>query len=98
MLFSNNIHLSKAPQSERVEPGSALRLLVSSYGLAAAVAVLAAVSGAGVVAGLLIFWLGGAVAVFALGLIAKTPKPKQSRPGRSGGSVEAPSPALETGH
>ncbi len=47
---------------------SPLRLLVSSYGLAAVVAVLAADAGAGFGAILLIFWLGGAVAVFALAL------------------------------
>jgi len=48
---------------------SPLRLLVSGYGLAAVVAVLAAYSGVGFGASLLLFWLGGAAAVFALALM-----------------------------
>lgn len=48
---------------------SPLRLLVSGYGLAAVVAVLAAYAGAGFGASLLLFWLGGAASVFALALM-----------------------------
>ena len=66
----NDFDWHSKPQIQRDERPSLLRLLISSYGLAATVAVVAAFAGAGFWASLLIFWLGGAAAVFALGLIS----------------------------
>jgi hypothetical protein len=78
MLHRDNFHWPRAPQALRNQHGSPLRLLVSSYGLAAAAAVLAVFAGAGFVASLLLFWLGGAVTVFALALIPTARKPNNA--------------------
>ncbi len=79
MLHRDNFHWPRASQSLRGEHGSLLRLLVSGYGLAAAVAVLAVYAGAGFLASLLLFWLGGAATVFALALIQTARKPNDAR-------------------
>jgi len=96
MLHCDNFHWPRAPQSLRDQHGSPLRLLVSSYGLAAAVAVLAVFAGAGFVASLLLFWLGGAATVFALALIPTTRKPNNARTDRVRADAAAPSIVFET--
>ena len=95
MLHRDNFYRPRASQSLRDEHGSPLRLLVSSYGLAAAVAVVAVFAGAGFVASLLIFWLGGAATVFALALIPAARKPNNARTDRTRADVAAPSIAFE---
>jgi len=75
VLHRGNFHWQKTPQVLRVEHGSPLRLLVTSFGLAAAISVLAVVAGVGIWASLLVFWLGGTATVFAVGLIATLCKP-----------------------
>ncbi len=79
MLHWDNLHWQRVSQVLRNEHGSPLRLLVTSYGLAAAVSVLVALAGVGIWLSLLIFWLGGAAAVFSVGLIATTRKPNSTR-------------------
>jgi hypothetical protein len=95
VLYRDNFHWPKASQSPRDEHGSPLRLLVSSYGLAAAVAVLAIYAGAGFVASLLLFWLGGAATVFALALISTARKPNNARANQTKADSSAPSMAFE---
>ena len=96
MLHRDNFHWPRASQSLRDEHGSPLRLLVSSYGLAAAVAVLAIYAGARFVASLLLFWLGGAAIVIALALISIARKPNNARANQTKADSSAPSIALET--
>ena len=79
MLHRDNFRLPRAPQVRHDEDGSPLRLLVTSYGFAAAVAVLVAFAGAGFWASLLLFWLGGAATVFAVGMIAVAGKAHNAR-------------------
>lgn len=69
----------KALQSPHCRRVSLLRLLVSSYGLAAIAAVLAAFAGAGFWTSALIFWLGGAATVFAFGFILTRREPFNPR-------------------
>ncbi len=95
MLHRDNFHRTRVLQSLHDERGSPLRLLVSSYGLAAAVAVLAVYAGAGFVASLLVFWLGGAATVFALALIPTARKPNNARKDQTMADVAAPSIAIE---
>ena len=97
MVHRDNFHWPRASQSLRDEHGSPLRLLVSSYGLAAAVAVLAGVAGAGFVASLLLFWLGGGATVLALALIPTARKPNDARTDRDRADAAATSIAFETG-
>jgi hypothetical protein len=91
VLYRDKFHRPGASQDLRDGHGSPLRLLVSSYGLAAAVAVLAAFAGAGFWASLLVFWLGGAATVFAVGLIAIARKPNNVRTNMAWTDVTAPS-------
>ena len=91
MLYRDNFHWPRASQDLRDGHGSPLRLLVSSYGFATAVAVLAAFAGVGFWASLLVFWLGGAAAVFALGLIAIPGKPHDARANQTWADADAPS-------
>ena len=91
MLHRNNFRLPRAPQTHRDEDGSPLRLLVTSYGFATAVAVLVAFAGVGFWASLLVFWLGGAAIVFAVGLISIARKPNISRADKTWADADAPS-------
>lgn len=83
MLHHDNFQLPKEPQVLCDEYGSPLRLLFSSYGIAATVAVLVAFTGVGLWASLLVFWLGGAATVFALGFILARHKPVEARANQS---------------
>ena len=62
-----------------------------------AAAVLAVHVGAGLVASLLVFWLGGAATVFALALIPAARKPDNARTDRARADVAAPSIGFENG-
>jgi hypothetical protein len=96
MPHRDSLHQSIVTQSPHGEPGSLLRLLFSSYGLAAAVAVLASFAGAGPVASLLGFWLGGAVIVLVRALIPTARKASDARPVRDRVDAPVTSTALET--
>ena len=91
MLHQDSFRSQSATQFQPDEHGSPLRLLVISYGLAAAISGLAAVAGVGIWTSLLVFWLGGAMTVFAVGLIAIACKPKSARTDQAWIDVEAPS-------
>ena len=94
MLHQNISDFPKASQVLRDKNGSPLRLLVSSYGLAAVVAGLAGFAGAGVWVSLLVFWLGGAMTVFAVGMIAMAREPNNIRTDKAWTKVAAPSIAF----
>jgi hypothetical protein len=79
VLHWDNLHWQRVSQILRNEHESPLRLLVTSYGLAAVVSVLVALAGVGIWVSLLVFWLGGTATVFAVGLIATTRKPNNAR-------------------
>ncbi len=94
MLHQDICDFPKASQILCDKNGSPLRLLFSSYGLAAVVSGLAAFAGAGVWVSLLVFWLGGAMAVFAVGMIAMARKPNNVRTDKAWAKVAAPSIAF----
>ena len=56
-----------------------LNLLVCGYGVAAAIAVLLGIAGYGLVASVVLFWLGGAILTIAIGAVRLVRGP-QARP------------------
>jgi len=89
LLHRDTFQRPRAAQSPCREPGSLLRLLLSSYGFAAVAAVVAGSAGAGFVASLLLFWLGGAATVLVLALILAIVKANDARTSRESAVASA---------
>jgi hypothetical protein len=69
MLHRDDFDLPGTTQLLQDDGRSPLRLLIPCYGLAAAVAIIAAIAGIGLWPSLLMFWLGGAATTVAMALL-----------------------------
>jgi hypothetical protein len=97
MPRSNSLDRPNAVQSACDEPRSLIQLLVSSYGIAALIAVLSAFAGAGFWAAVLVFWLGGAAFVFLIASVPHGNKPSDARTDQTNIGVAPSWIALEAG-